>query len=162
MATASGDNDSYWQLEKEYHTIVTDHDLVIRVIECKDVERLQGEGATQRLVADRVAEKVHKFEVKRDVLLKASAYFGTLLGNSHFQEAGQSIVDLFDDVGVAVEVWFKILHNASLDSTQTTVDIRGVWEVLVAAHKYGLDPKMPEAKKWFEGWYMKHNVKAVS
>lgn len=36
--------DSYWQLEKEYYSIATDHDLIVRVIEHNNVTRTDSSG----------------------------------------------------------------------------------------------------------------------
>ena len=38
--------------------------------------------------------------------------------------------------------------------------MKGVWEVLAAAHKYGLDPKSSAAKMWFLKWYLANSTNA--
>ena len=43
------------------------------------------------------------------------------------------------------------LHSSSAKSAYANIGITGVWNVLAVAHKYGLDPKAPEAKAWFKG-----------
>lgn len=54
-----------------------------------------------------------------------------------------------------VITWLEILHGS--DFTYSSIDIRHVWEMLAAAHKYGLDPNLYSAKAWFNGWYKEHH-----
>ena len=149
--------DTYWQLEKEYYTISPNHDLIIRAIEYVEITRTEGDGANAHEVKSSVPNKVHEFKVQRDVLVKSSTYFHELLGaNGGFKEGD----DLHEDPAGSVELWLKILHGCDLQSTYETTTIKGVWEMLATAHKYGLDPKMAAAKTWFESWYKTHRAKA--
>ena len=145
--------DTYWQLDKEYATIASDYDLIIRVIEHEDITcTVSGVMGT-----DSVPKKGFEFKVKREILADSSAYFRKLLSNSNFKEASQDVIDLIEDNGGAagLSTWFKILHNAVDESSYnaTTVGIDAVWFMLATAHKYELDPRSADAKAWFEKWY---------
>ncbi|KAK3718302.1 hypothetical protein LTR37_005115 [Vermiconidia calcicola] len=153
--------DTYWQLEHEYYTIATDHDLIVRVIEHEDIERTEGEGIDAKIVKDFVPNKVHEFKVKRSVLANSSEYFQKLLDtNSSFKESQQSRIDLLGDEARSAEIWFKILHGSPSGLTNLDITIKNVWEMLLIAHKYGLDPKLPVAKAWFEAWWIANKKKA--
>lgn len=104
---------------------------------------------------------MHDLKVKRDTLINAAEYFKKLVDGG-FKESQQSIVELKEDSAESAEgviVWLKILHGSHVKSTYS-INLRGIWEVLAAAHKYGLDPKSKEGKAWFEGWYSANQSKA--
>lgn len=106
----------------------TDSDLVIRVLESEEVK----DGPKQ---SELVPKKVHLFKVKRDILAASSDYFRTMFGKPGFRESQQTIVDLKEDLPVSVEVWLRIIHGSDTKATYGRVDLKGVWEVLAAAHK---------------------------
>ena len=151
--------DTYWQLEKEYYTIATDHDLIVRVIEYEEVTRTQlKEDGTSREIKESVPSKVHEFKVKREVVVNSSTYFSKLIHTGGpFKEGGQDRIDLHEDPPASVELWFKLLHGCDVSSMLEGTSITGVWEVLATAHKYGLDPKVTEAKAWFAKWFQAHD-----
>ncbi|KAK3718872.1 hypothetical protein LTR37_004788 [Vermiconidia calcicola] len=152
--------DTYWQLEHEYYTIATDHDLIVRVIEHKEVTRTEGKGKDAKIVKDFVPNKVHEFKVKRSVVVDSSKYFDKLLDtNSSFKDSQQSRIDLLEDEARSAEIWFKILHGSDSGSSNLDITIKNVWEMLLTAHKYGLDPQLPAAKAWFEAWWLANEKK---
>lgn len=152
--------DSYWQLEKEYYTISPTHDLIIRAIEYEIVIREERNGYEVRNVKASVPKKVHEFKVERNVLVKSSTYFEKILSaETGFKEDRQDIQTLHEDPAGSVELWLKILHASDVEPTYESTSILGIWEMLATAHKYGLDPKMPAAKVWFEMWFNKNKDK---
>lgn len=42
---ATDTTDKYWQLDKEYYTIVPDHDFIVRVIEHQPIDTPKGDGS---------------------------------------------------------------------------------------------------------------------
>ncbi|KAK4546193.1 hypothetical protein LTR36_002330 [Oleoguttula mirabilis] len=140
---------TYWQLEKEYYTIATEHDLVIRLIEHENVTRTGGDAT----VTESKPYKVHEFKVKRDTLSNSGPYFRKLLSDGNFKEAGQDTIDLHEDGSVVgFIVWFKVLH-ATVDDTTYQASIDDIWNMLATAHKYGFDPRSEAARGWFAKWY---------
>lgn len=132
------------ELSKEYHAIVESHDMVIRIVEHDSDQLMEGES---------VPKKVHEFSVVREIVSKASTYFNKLLA-ANFKEGQQTTIDLHEDNPSAMAVWFKIMHGCALDiAVVKSTTMKGVWEVLAAAHKYGLDPKGDNAKAWFAAWH---------
>jgi len=59
---------TFWQLEKEFHILDHNHDLVLRVIEHKTITRTEGEGNTTQEVVENVANKVHEIKANRAVM----------------------------------------------------------------------------------------------
>ena len=147
--------DTYWQLEKEYYTISTSHDFIIRVIEYANVTRIVlNEDGTAKEVKEAVASKVHEFKVKRGVLTANSAYFNKSLFQADGQPTAAEKLDLHNDQPGAIEVWLKILHASDVHSTLAATSIKRLWDVLATAFKYGFDPNMAGAKAWFGAWYV--------
>ena len=59
--------DTYWQLEHEYYTIATGHDLIVRVIEHEDIERTEGEGIDAKIVSVLMPALVTKLGSQDDI-----------------------------------------------------------------------------------------------
>ena len=137
--------DKYWQLDKEYYAVTTNHDLIVRVIEYATIvtERLNEDGSTQA-VKESVPSKVHEFKMKRNTLATNSDYFKNTAGEQ---------IDIHKDEPGAIEVWLKILHGCDVESTLTSTSVKGVWDMLATAYRYEIDPKLPAAKAWFVAWY---------
>lgn len=144
---------AYWQLEKEYTTIAVQHDLTIKAIEYKVVERTED----GKQVKESVPCKVQEFRVKRDALCAASPVLRKLV-TTGFREAEQTTVELHGDPAEALETWFKIFHATSpelegVEFAYLQIDLKSIWDMLATAHKYEIDPKDVKARAWFENWY---------
>ena len=120
------------------------------MIENRNLKRTQGNGVNQQTVIEDVPFKLHEFKVKREILFNAAEYFKALLEGG-FKESNELVINIQEERPICLEVWLKILHGSDLKSTYRNVDLRGMWEVLAASHKYCLSPKDDTAKKWFEG-----------
>lgn len=105
-----------------------------------------------RTVTEDRPTKVHEFKVKREALINGAPYFKTLLGDAHFKEGNQDVVDLHEDRAIGLSVWFQLLHN-KVTAESYEVRIEGIWDMLLVAEKYGFNPKATEATTWFETWF---------
>lgn len=90
----------------------------------------------------------YRYKVRKDAF-KGVPYFQALL-HGGFKEASQAEVTLEEDDPRAMQAWLEILHD--MEASVQGVNIRVIWAFLIAAHKYGLDPKLPGARRWFERW----------
>lgn len=93
---------TYWELEKEYYSLVDDYDLIIRVIEQEKRTRTEGQAPNIRNITEHIDKKVHECKIKRDTLTDASIYFTKLVGGG-FRETHQSVIDLKEDSAEAVQ-----------------------------------------------------------
>jgi hypothetical protein len=142
------------QLEREFSTISTAHDLIIRVIEYFTVTRTElNEDGTATEVKKSVPCKTHEFKVKREVLAGNSTYFKNTLYDKEGQPTSDEKIDIHDDEPGAIEVWLKLLHGCDVDSTIASTSLKGIWDILATAYRYEFDAKLPGAKSWFVAWY---------
>ena len=147
MATASL---AGLEADKECITIVGDYDLTLRVIEYERVEDADANGDTQMT---RAPSKLYVCTVQRDLLARSSDFFRTLLRDEKFGEAQQTVIDLHQDgLASGIIIWLVLLHDTVTTDTYQ-LEIQDVWYMLLAAHKYGLNPKTDRAKAWFSEWY---------
>ncbi|KAK3069829.1 hypothetical protein LTR53_011534 [Teratosphaeriaceae sp. CCFEE 6253] len=143
---------TYWQLEKEYYAIATDHDLVLRIIEHMTITRTEGEGDAAHDVTESVMSKVHEYKVKREAMSASSVYFANLLSDANIEEGQQDTIELQEDGITAMTVWLKVIHGTADDLTYK-VSIDDLWHMLAMAEKYNFTPGHGNAKAWFEKWY---------
>lgn len=146
--------DPYSHLELERFTITEHHDIVVRVIEYKMVSHIEGAGEGAKTVEESVPSRLVEFAVKRQVLIKHSEYFATLLTRDRFAEGRQSKVDIQDDKADGMKIWFEAFHDAFTTESRK-IDLEGIWYMLAAGHKYGFKKTM--LQKWFAIWFDERN-----
>lgn len=165
MAPTTTTSNSYWQLEKEYYSLVNEHDLIVRVIEHECITRIQGEGDTAHTVTDRVPKKVHEFKTLRSALNRGSTFFAALFKGGQEGQANGDMIEISDeDLVESLALWLNILHNSNSDTndrlnTSYRIELPAIWDLLAAAKKYGIDTKCVEATSWFATWWTANPVK---
>lgn len=164
-STATETAEAYWQLEKDFFSLVPEglnYDLIIRLIEYAPIKRQGDQGE----VTESVTSKVVEFRVLREVLVKGSKEFEEKLrlqkdanGN---KEKDASMIEIHEDSAVAFRIWMKILH-ATFDPASDDEDfiqnigIQDLYFVLAMANKYSFSTTITSAKSWFEKWYAHHS-----
>jgi hypothetical protein len=129
-------------------------DLIIRAVQIVKAQQPDTgiNGVTTGKFSEHTSEKVSKFEANRKILASSSKYFKKLLDkDTNFNEAGRSVIKLYDDPPNALRLWLEILHKALSDFAYN-VEIKDVWDFLLVADKYGFDPTGASARAWFGKW----------
>ncbi len=122
-------------------------DLIIRVSELEKIEEDEnnisgGRGAPMN--------RVEEFRVRKSTIMESSPVFNALLSRERFAESTQETVVLKGDHITSMEILFRILHDAPLQST-LDVPVEEMWPLVVAAEKYDLDIAI--FQEWFKDWY---------
>lgn len=121
-------------------------DLIIRVLEFTRENKFEpGE-----FIWINNTRRVEEFQVRRSTLMKNSPVFTALLSPERFAEGEQQTVTLKDDHIMSMEIIFRVLHDASLQSI-LEIPIQEMWPLVLAAEKYDLDIKLFQG--WFKNWY---------
>lgn len=138
-----------WQLEREFYQVSAEHNFILKVYEYQTIQRTQlNEDGTATEVAEQVPSKVHEFKVKREILAVNSAYFKKILYDEEGQPGTEDVIAIHDEAPSSIELWAKILHGSDIHSTLSSINIKGVWDMLATAYRYELDPSKPGAKAW--------------
>ncbi|MCJ1294246.1 hypothetical protein MMC34_005804 [Xylographa carneopallida] len=123
-------------------------DLVVRVIEYKEVFSVAPDPHPP-------LRQIAESKVCREVLMKSSKVFKTLLSSAHFMESSLTTITLEEDRVVSMEIWLRVLHNALIDNSYD-VKIDKMWHLIKAADKYSLVIK--NLDPWFGKWYCRQDV----
>lgn len=127
--------------------------LIIRVSESAQQYEFKQDWEHMGTNFDDTSTRVHRveeFKVCRSTLMEYSPVFKALLSPQRFAEGEQNIVTLKEDHIMSMEILFRVLHDASLQSILKT-PIEEMWPLVVAAEKYDLDIKI--FQEWFKKWY---------
>ena len=97
---------------------------------------------------------VHKFQVRKRVLLENSKVFKQMLQSSfaNFKDAGQPM--LKDANAGILEVVLSALHDSGSSEGLEEIDTKSLWLTISLCNQYQINPKL--MKTWFIGWYKKH------
>lgn len=128
-------------------------DLIIQVSEVireDEFEQDEEIGVNKTGVPNTRIDRIEEFQVRRSTLVKNSPVFKVLLSPGRFAEGTQQTVTLKDDHIMSMEIIFRVLHDASLQSI-LEVPIEEMWPLVLAAEKYNLDIKL--FREWFKNWY---------
>lgn len=118
-------------------------DLSISVTEYEQMA--SGTQATSRIPQTTV-----EFKISRAIMTESSLYFKKLLVTSDFAETKKNTITLQGDRVKSMEIWFKALHESSMEDTYN-VSLDEVWHIVAAGHKYDLDITI--LQNWFAKWY---------
>lgn len=125
--------------------LCADADLLIRIVESDDHPR---RAAHRALPCE--------FKVKRQAMVDHSKHFRTLLTNSRFKGSTAKVVELKEEDIVGVKLWLDIIHDKPTEQI-SNVTIEDLWYMLLAAHKFELNPHTDTAALWFEEWWNSHD-----
>lgn len=120
-------------------------DLTVEVIEYNDQVE---DGSGNKVVAQKL-----QFRVRRGILAMHSTVFAAMLRPSHWKEAEKETIELKEDSGASMDIWFRVLHDAEL---VYDVPLEEMWRLVTACDKYHLNLKM--LKPWFATWYRRHDI----
>ena len=133
-------------------------DLTVTIIEYEDQPirpHNQAYSSQEPVHEERIIRKTEDFLVCRQTIVDSSSYFKVQLATT-FAEARQSTVTQKEDVVTAMEIWFRAVHNAIIESTYD-VPLSEMWNLIAAADKYEWDIR--KLNDWFAQWHKK-NFKA--
>lgn len=122
-------------------------DLTIQVLELEKVEEDEENISTERGAP---VNRVEEFRVRKSTIMESSPVFNALLSPGRFAESTQQTVVLKGDHITSMEIMFRVLHDAPLQST-LDVPVKEMWPLVIATEKYDLDIAI--FQEWFENWY---------